>query len=65
MQVTVLWYDKLKGIGEAFDSNGEIVFLNYYHQNFSKLFPDANDEMTITWNGKLPPLKKHYDDTPF
>ena len=45
--ITVLWFDSLKGIGEGFDLNGEIIFLNFYHQKFSKAFPRPGETVSL------------------
>lgn len=47
MNIKILWFDNLKGIGEGQDSKGNIIFLNSYYHAFSKLFPKVGDKLTI------------------
>jgi hypothetical protein len=44
-QLTVIWFDNLKGIGEGFDSNGEIHFINSLYINWiiNKIHLTKND----------------------
>lgn len=48
LTLTILWYDVLKGIGEGFDSDGVIHFINAYYINWSRMhFIEKNTVRTI------------------
>lgn len=42
MKVTVLWFDSLKGIGDGYDENGQIYFINTYYDKIIPFFPKEN-----------------------
>ena len=45
--LTVLWFDNLKGIGEAIKDTGEIVFLNTIRHKIKPLFPRQGDKIEV------------------
>lgn len=47
MNIKILWFDNLKGIGEGQDSNGKIIFLNTHYHSLSKMFPKVGDKIKI------------------
>ena len=47
MKVTMLWFDNLKGIGEGYDENGVIHFINAWNTTFSIMFPEKNQTIYI------------------